>query len=105
VLFVWLPSPSFVYLNNLKDKNMTKTIVLGAEHPKTEKTKIKFVKVLTGVYEVEESDFSGTPEDCNYIELVSKDYALGMDLMFAYDDPNKREHGVLYIGYWNDGIV
>jgi hypothetical protein len=28
-----------------------------------------------------------------------------MDLMFAYDDPDKRKDGVLYIGYWNDGIV
>jgi hypothetical protein len=83
---------------------MTKTIVLGAEHPKTEKTKIKFVKALTGFYEVD-SYFTGTPDDHNYIELVSKGYSLGMDLMFAYDDPNKREHGILYIGYWNDGIV
>jgi hypothetical protein len=105
VLFVWLPHPSFVYLNNLKDKNMTKTIVLGAEHPKTEKTKIKFIKVLSGWYEVEEAYSSGTPDDFNYIELVSKGYAQVMDLMFAYDDPDKRKDGVLYIGYWNDGIV
>jgi hypothetical protein len=26
-------------------------------------------------------------------------------LMFAYDDPNKRENGMLYIGKFNDGVI
>jgi hypothetical protein len=105
VLFVWLPHPSFVYSGNLKKHNMTKTIVLGTEHPEKDKTKIEFVKVLSGLYELEEADSSGTPKDHNYIELVSKGYAQGMDLMFAYNNPDKRKDGILYIGYWNDGIV
>jgi hypothetical protein len=84
---------------------MTKTIVLGAEPTEKDKTKIEFVNVLTGEYKIEEANSSGTPNDFNYIELVSKGYAAGMDLMFAYDRPEERESGVLYIGYWNDGIV
>jgi len=25
--------------------------------------------------------------------------------MFAYNDPNERSFGVLYIGHFNDGVV
>lgn len=89
---------------------MTKTIVLGAERTKTKKyTDIKFIKVLTGDYRVETTDYLHTmtnrPEEWAFIELVSKGYGSDMDLMFAYGAPDKREDGYLFIGYWNDGVV
>lgn len=83
---------------------MTKTIVLGVEPTEKKKTKIEFVKVLTEYHTIKEH-VNTLPKRWNYIELVSKDYGEGMDLMFAYDDPNKRKDGTLYIGYWNDGVV
>jgi hypothetical protein len=83
---------------------MTKIIVLGAEQPEKNLRKIEFVKVLTDEYNVM-SDFHSHPESWNYIELVSKGYAAGKDLMFAYMNPDFREGGTLFIGYWNDGVV
>ena len=45
------------------------------------------------------------PSDFNFIELICREYQSGSDLMFAYDDPNKRENGMLYIGKFNDGVI
>ena len=88
---------------------MTTTIVLGAERTKTKKyTDIKFIKMLTGDFRVDHTDpimLSNRPNEWKYIELVSKGYGSEMDVMFAYDDDNKREDGYLFIGYWNDGVV
>lgn len=44
------------------------------------------------------------PEHYNFIELISRNYRDGMDLMFAYDDPKTRD-GVLYLGYFRDGVI
>ena len=88
---------------------MTTTIVLGAERTKTKKyTDIKFIKMLTGDFRVETTDrvvLSNRPEEWEFIELVSKGYGSDMDVMFAYDAPDEREDGYLFIGYWNDGVV
>jgi len=88
---------------------MTQTIVLGAEHTKTKKyTNIKFIKQLTGDYNVVCVDpflVSNRPEEWAFIELVSKGYGSDMDVMFAYDAPDQRVDGYLFIGYWNDGVV
>ena len=88
---------------------MTKTIVLGAKRTEVKKyTDIKFIKLLTGDYRVETTDpftMSNRPKEWAFIELVSKGYGSDMDLMFAYDAPDEREDGYLFIGYWNDGVV
>ena len=46
-----------------------------------------------------------SPKDYNFIDLICKNYLSGFDLMFAYNLADKRELGVLYIGYFNDGVV
>jgi len=46
-----------------------------------------------------------SPKDYNFIDLICKNYLSGCDLMFAYNFADKRELGVLYIGYFNDGVV
>lgn len=88
---------------------MTKTIVLGAERTEVKKyTDIKFVKLLTGEYNVQHADpkmIANQPKEWEFIELVSKGYGSDMDLMFAYDAPEDRAEGFLFIGYWNDGVV
>ena len=95
------------YKQPQKTSNMTKVTIIG-EHASTVKkyTKIKFIKVLTSSYEVAKagSEWSG-PDSWNNIELICRGYADGMDLMFCYDDADCREDGVLYIGYFNEGLV
>jgi hypothetical protein len=46
-----------------------------------------------------------SPKEYNFIDLICKNYLSGCDLMFAYNLADKRELGVLYIGYFNDGVV
>ena len=46
-----------------------------------------------------------SPKDYDFIDLICKNYLSGFDLMFAYNLADKRELGVLYIGYFNDGVV
>lgn len=45
------------------------------------------------------------PHQYQYIELICKNYSMGLDLMFAYTDPLNRSDGVMYAGKFNDGIV
>lgn len=89
----------------------TTTIVIGeAKRPKNV-TPIKFERVLNsvgagGVVSGMVEAIS-LPSDYAYIELVCKNYqpGEGNDMMFAYNDPEKRGDGMLYIGSWNDGVV
>jgi len=83
----------------------TKIIVVGQTTPK-DLIPIKFKFNLDkGVDYVNFSDTGMTPSQFKYIELICKNYGNGFDLMFAYDDPSKREKGVLFAGYFNDGVV
>lgn len=88
---------------------MTTTIVLGAKRTEVKKyTDIKFIKLLTGDYRVEpiaSNRLAAQPKEWKYIELITKNYGSGMDLMFAYDSNDERDEGHLFIGYWNDGVV
>lgn len=80
---------------------MTTTIVIGeAKRPKNV-TPIKFERVL----DIVGRNTDVFPHTYKFIELICKDYAMGQDLMFAYNDPSNRKDGVLYIGKWNDGVV
>jgi hypothetical protein len=84
---------------------MTKTIIIGEKtKPAPKPKKIQFIKSLGRVEEFH--DAASAPKDWNFIELITQKYSLGeYDLMFAYDYPDKREIGVLYLGYWNDGVA
>ena len=81
----------------------TQVIVIGKPEEKKTKSAIEFQSFLNSNLKTDDPEYS--PSDYKYIELICKDYALGFDLMFAYNDPNGRSCGVLYIGHFNDGIV
>ena len=82
---------------------MTKTIVIGASYQDDNKP-IEFNDYLDATEF--SSAFISKPSQFNYIELICKNYNNGSrDLMFAYDDPNNRNSGTLFFGYWNDGTV
>ena len=88
---------------------MTKTIILGKPTSADVKRSIEF---LTHVYirDVDEAlteqvDKLSQPHEWGFIELICKDYAPNLDLMFAYDDDGDRSEGCLMVGRWNDGVV
>lgn len=90
---------------------VTKVIVLGEAKPQKRLKPIEFRSLLNCV-EVNRSDEAivKTSEDkpsyYKYIELICCNYQAGLDLMFAYNDPEDRgTTGVLYIGKFNDGVV
>jgi hypothetical protein len=41
----------------------------------------------------------------SFVELICKNYDKDIDLIFTYNNPIKRSEGVLWTGYWNDGVV
>ena len=83
----------------------TKTIVIGSPSPEEKKlVPIQFKKYLLPYCE-EVGDSCMDPTKYQYIELICKNYSSGYDLMFAYDTPEDRSGGTLYIGEWNDGIA
>jgi hypothetical protein len=96
-----------------KNMNATKTIVIGHAGCLPVKQSISFKHYLEHNVDEPESlklvSTKGTlgldPSEFKYIELICSGYTEGCDLMFAYVNPNKRDHGVLFIGKWNDGVV
>lgn len=92
---------------------MTKVTIIG-DKPKTHKySGIRFVKYLNSDYKMEGGMHRSCMQASVYgeVELICKDYTNtgmygkpGMDLMFAYDAEGRSE-GVLYLGWFNDGIV
>ena len=86
---------------------MTKTIVIGELPKPSEKKPIEFFSMI-GIIDsddVEVNVSSSKPHHWNYIELICKECAPNLDLMFAYDDADARRDGALMIGRWNDGVV
>jgi hypothetical protein len=89
----------------------TQVTIIGKQQSEKTKTAIKFRCFLNDVdpksnkilHLVSEEYFH--PHSYNFIELICRDYMLGSDLMFAYNDPNDRSDGRLYIGNFNDGVV
>jgi len=81
----------------------TQVIVIGKSEKKKAKTAIEFQSFLNTSLKIDDATYS--PSHYKYIELICKNYALGCDLMFAYNDPNDRSFGELYIGYFNDGVI
>lgn len=86
---------------------MTKTIVIGEQQNRDDKKTIEFFSQLNIVEsdDVEVENVVNEPCDWNYIELICKECAPNLDLMFAYDDADDRGEGILIIGRWNDGVV
>lgn len=97
---------------------MTKTIVIGAPEPQKKELKpIKFISYLDQAFGDKKNlgavvcPVKGNrPRDFKFIELICLKYIvltdyLVYDLMFGYDDPNRRGCGILFIGKWNDGVV
>ena len=87
---------------------MTKVIILGSEEKQQTKKPIEFLFSLikdddNKVSFVEETEDDVKPNLWKFIELICRDYIDGYDLMYAYDD--RAEEGILYMGYFNDGIV
>ncbi len=81
----------------------TQVIVIGKPEKGKTKTAIEFQSFLNTSLKIDDATYS--PSHYKYIELICKNYALGCDLMFAYNDPNDRSFGELYIGYFNDGVI
>ena len=86
-------------------KKATKVIVYGKQQGNK---KIEFVKELRTNYEFQDGCMKDL-EDWDNIELICKNYDGGdndsLDLMFAYDNDGERSDGVLYLGYFNDGVI
>ena len=86
---------------------MTNLIVIGNQQNKAIKKTIEF---HNHIRLIDSDDVAVEPVDnepirWNNIELICKDYAPNLDLMFVYDDANDRSNGILIIGRWNDGVV
>ena len=79
---------------------MTKVTIIGEATPIQKKKPIEFVKCI---YVHNNPPATSSPNEWENIELICKNYGNGFDLMFAYN--NKREDGLAFIGYFNDGIV
>ena len=83
----------------------TKCIVLQRDNKKRKKC-IIFDRILNADFEIEKvSELK--PTVFKYIELICRNYAKGIDLMYAYDDKESADNGEgsLIRGQWNDGVV
>ena len=79
---------------------MTKVTIIGEATPIEKKKPIQFVRVIhSNSLEIA----TIKPYEWDNIELICKNYGSGYDLMFAYH--HKRDGGVAYLGYFNDGVV
>ena len=85
---------------------MTNLIVLGQKNQPV-KNPIVFYSLINimGSDDVDVEPSVSQPCAWNNIELVCKDYSSNLDLLFAYNNPDRRSDGVLIIGKWNDGVV
>lgn len=83
----------------------TKVIVLGGNQTPSKLKRIEFVNVLNFRNKFTIMEATSRPSDFSYVELICRKYHGPYDLMFAYDDPEHRGEGILYIGHFNDGVV
>lgn len=73
------------------------------DQEESKKKPIKFVKFIseptTSTVDTPVTD----PSDWDYIDLIKREWH-GYDVMHAWNK-NKPGKGILYLGYWNDGVV
>ena len=85
---------------------MTKTIILGEQKDESTKKPIEFFSFISIASKDNVStEVASAPYTWNFIELICKNYAPNLDLMFAYDYADNRSRGAFMIGRWNDGVV
>lgn len=84
----------------------TQTIVIGKTEPPKNLIPIEFLYCLNNLARAIVTTKT-KPKEFKFIELISNNngFDLSLDLMFAYDDPQRRDKGLLYLGKWNDGVV
>lgn len=91
----------------------TQVTIIGEQPVKKTKNVIKFHCYLNSVnpngdnilYPATNERPLPFPHSYNFIELICRDYTADSDLMFAYNDPNDRSAGRLFIGKFNDGVA
>ena len=81
----------------------TKCINLGDPIRRRAVKPIEFIDCLSVLKTIRPN--TQKPSDFKYVELISRHYAHDFDIMFAYQRPNLRQSGILFLGHWNDGIV
>ena len=88
---------------------MTKTIVIGETRSNRSNKYIKFLSVLPSenhsTLQFISNGYVAEPHRYEHVELICSKYNGVHDVMFAYDHPDDRSEGCLYLGYWNDGLV
>ena len=86
---------------------MTNIRIIGENNPPKKKLMpIKLVKFLSLGELVK--DVEANAGNYKNVELICRNYfsSEGYDLIFCYDDNrNNHSEAVLFLGYWNDGIV
>jgi len=81
----------------------TTLIVVGETVTPSTLKPITFHRVLTIDGDVVDS--SGNPHQFKFVELISRGYSDKFDVMFAYDTPELRRCGTVFLGKWNDGVL
>ena len=87
---------------------MTTTIIIGNTKEKAPMKPIEFRYFLKEKYPSKDHQLGvlhKKPRDFKFIELICLNYIDDTDLMFAYNDPDYRNNGMLIVGKWNDGVV
>jgi len=87
---------------------MAKFIILGNGQPESKPSKKCTVSSHILMNTLVVSSLNRTAEDpimkYDFVELICKNYAQSLDIIFAYKD-GKRDEGTLFLGHWNDGII
>ena len=86
----------------------TKTIIVGKQSRRCpgKRIPIEFNRYISSngkVFDV--VDGGVLPSQYSHIELLVLDYGRGLDVMLAYNNPEYRYDGMIYLGKWNDGVV
>ena len=65
---------------------------------------IKFTHALYDIHELTIVDKAiEDPATYDHVELILKDYFEGSDMMFAWNEDDGREYGLLFLGQFNSG--
>lgn len=82
---------------------MTKCIILGENQEKPKGKPIRFTHYLAADNHKIIIGGKYMPEKYEIIELITRDYSAGLDIMFAHT--LDRCNGILFLGKCNDGFV